>query len=216
MIRTANGKLKHTQGAEHAAHSMLPEVMERDIGSKPMLNQLGSGRAQQNLAAASQTDETRPAVYDCPEIVTVTELGNAGNQSHSDLQRFDVNPRFGLKRVLGGHGGRHCISRRGERSAESVSGGLEHVSGVSREGIANQDIVARQCRAHGHLVAFPETSAAFDIREQKRDRARRRREMTQDTVQAQQPEIGRIRQQSIRGRHWRSSAERGRAIAAHL
>src|SRR5439155_1390476 len=79
------------------------------------------------------------------------------------------------ERALRSKRGLDGACRSGERRAEGVACGLEDVPAARLDALPQQSIVARQRFGHRLALRLPEPSAALDIREQKRDRAARRR-----------------------------------------
>ena len=64
-----------------------------------------------------------------------------------------------------------CVGCRMERGAEGVAAGLEHVALLIADAMAQQRIVARECRAHRRSVSFPQARAALDVGEHQRNGA---------------------------------------------
>jgi hypothetical protein len=89
--------------------------------------------------------------------------------AHAELCRF--GPRLAIQRALRIERRGECVGCRMERRAEGVAARLEHVPVVIVDAVAQQCIVARECRAHRGSVRFPQARAALDVGEHQRDGA---------------------------------------------
>ena len=63
------------------------------------------------------------------------------------------------------------IRRHAERHAKGIADRLENVAAPRLEGLAQQRIVQRQGGGHGVGIVLPQTRAALDVGEEKRDGA---------------------------------------------
>jgi hypothetical protein len=108
-------------------------------------------------------------------------------QGHPGLDA-QLAPGVCQQGALRGEARRDRIRRDRKRRMCTVAGGLDKITTVRLDGVAQDRIVARECPLHRRVLRFPQPSAALDVGEQERDRAGR-----------QQPVSARCRRHDGRG-----------------
>ncbi|HEV8256080.1 MAG TPA: hypothetical protein VGR42_03810 [Casimicrobiaceae bacterium] len=168
----------------HAVDVLGPrEVFEREFATfldleldgKEIAHNLESGGGQQRLAALGMGEQARDAIECRAEVVVVTLFGETRVQRAAHAQSAGCVPILRGYCALDRRRRADRAERRVERSAEAIADGLEHLPAVALNRRAQQSIVADQYLRHRVTVRFPQTRAAFDVGEQKRDVAGRKR-----------------------------------------
>ena len=148
---------------------MLTEVAQDALRRQVVLCEVGGSAGNEYLAAVSDRQQTRDAIYHGPEVVAISLVRVARVHRHSDAHAVNAGKVFRDESTLRLKCRGYRIGRRRKSSAESVAHRLENIASPAFDGGAHERIVA--CKGDGHrdAIAFPAFAAAFDIREQQRD-----------------------------------------------
>jgi len=127
--------------------------------------------ADQGLLAVAGRKEPRHSIKRLSEIVGITQFRGASMQSHSNFQTQGRRPWFGPKRSLCVQCSGCGIGRRRKCRAKRVATGLEHVTAVGCDRVAQQCVMAGEGRLHLCALGFPQARASLDVGKQEGQRA---------------------------------------------
>jgi hypothetical protein len=102
-------------------------------------------------------------------------LRRARVQGHAHLQFLDAFPCFRMQSTLGQQGAGKSFQSGIKGHAKGITDGLENITTLRFENLAQHLVVRGKGHAHGIRMLFPFLGTAFDIGEQKRDGAGRQR-----------------------------------------
>ncbi len=105
------------------------------------------------------------AVDSRPVVVSVSQVGLACVQCDPHLEPCRRRPRLRLQRVLDGCSRRYSVSGPSEdaKARVTLSTGPNDLSGVLRDRLFDQVIVACQCGPHRLRVRLPQPRRALDV-----------------------------------------------------
>jgi hypothetical protein len=132
----------------------------------------------------TERQEAGNAIQRRSEIVAVPLVGRAGVDRHPHAQPTDGREVGGLERPLRVEGRTGRGFGPGERRAERVADGPEHVPAVRRDGGPHEPVVKTHGLLHRRSVAIPPLRASFDVAEEKGHRPRRNRNLAGAPVPA--------------------------------
>ena len=92
-------------------------------------------------------------------------------QSHPHPQPANLPPRLGGQRALSFQSRRQRVGRDRERRAERIASRSEYMAAVGLNARAENGVVTGQRDLHRFRILIPMPRAAFNVREEKCDRA---------------------------------------------
>ena len=113
--------------------------------------------------------DPRGSVQGRAVVVPFAQFGRPGVQANTHKQRVRVH-RGSAHRQLGSDGTRDCVAGTGEDGVDTVSGRLDHVALIVRDGVSEDLVVVRQRPRHPVGVPLPVLRRPLDVREEKGDR----------------------------------------------
>ncbi len=120
---------------------MLTQIAQIDTFGELIAHQFLCGQGEEYLSTMSGTHEAGDAVDRSAEVIAFALYGGTGMQSHTYTQRLNLAPVFGVYGALGGKGSVESIRGSSEGGVEGIATGLEDVSTVSFDGLAQKDVV---------------------------------------------------------------------------
>jgi hypothetical protein len=113
----------------------------------------------------SNIQEACDAVERWPKVITIPRLDGTGVQRHAYCKHANYSPRLQLKHPLSGDRGCQGVRRLCKRRQHAITSRLDDLSLMGGDRLCQDRIVASKCSRHCIGVLFPESCAAFDIRE---------------------------------------------------
>ncbi len=153
-------RLVETFGLLEALEGLVPEVEQPHADREVAGDRGGCGTRQQHVATASQVHDPRRPVERRPEVVTAALLGSPRVKPGPDA---DV---VVAEAALDGDRGAQRIRGLAEHRDDTVTGVLEHRSGVALDGVPDDRVVAFQRRAHRGWVVLPSARRSLDVGEE--------------------------------------------------
>ena len=126
---------------------------------------------QQDLLAVAGGKHAGEAVECGGEIVAIFRRGLTSVNRHPHSQWPKISPILSPQGELGGDGGGDRVRNRWKGRLRGIAYCLEQDAILVGDGFAKEREVALDCSRHRLPVSLPERGAAFDVGEEKGDRA---------------------------------------------
>lgn len=107
-------------------------------------------------------------VHGGTEVIAVAPFRRADVDRHAHGEAVDGRPVARSKRLLRSDGRIDRVGGKIERSVKPIAGGLENVTTLRGDGIAQDLIVLAQRLLHGRAMVQPAQARSFDVGEQER------------------------------------------------
>ena len=166
--------LANPHRTRHTPKPMFAQVDQLTALRKRVTDQLPRRPRHQDLTAMAGIHQPSRLVQHPPVVVIAPLLSDPRVQPHARPQRRDRPPRLALQRLLRGHRRRQRGRRRREHRVETITRPLDHTTaaGLDRPGISSSWRANAPCI--DPVCCVPQRSRTLKIREEERDRPRRK------------------------------------------